>query len=61
MNRISHWVDGKVLEGNSGRSGVVWDPATGQQASAVDLASAEEVDVAVTSARAAFPENPDRL
>ena len=55
MNRISHWVDGKVLVGTSGRSGVVWDPATGQQQSAVDLASASEVDHAVAVAKAAFP------
>ncbi|MDO9176570.1 MAG: aldehyde dehydrogenase family protein, partial [Actinomycetota bacterium] len=56
MNRISHWVDGKVLEGTSGRSGVVFDPATGQQQAAVDLASAAEVDHAVATALAAFPE-----
>src|SRR5215213_9369596 len=55
MNRISHWVEGRVLEGTSGRSGVVWDPGTGQQASSVDLASAAEVDVAVAAAKAAFP------
>ena len=55
MNRISHWVDGKVLAGDSGRTGVVWDPATGQQQAAVDLASAAEVDHAVAVAKAAFP------
>ena len=55
MNRISHWVDGKVLVGTSGRSGVVWDPATGVQASSVELASSAEVDLAVASAKAAFP------
>jgi malonate-semialdehyde dehydrogenase (acetylating)/methylmalonate-semialdehyde dehydrogenase len=55
MNRISHWVDGKVVAGTSGRSGVVYNPATGEQASAVDLASAAEVDAAVASALAAFP------
>src|SRR4051812_12080359 len=55
MNRISHWVDGKVLEGSSGRSGVVFDPATGAQASSVDFASASEVDTAVAAARRAFP------
>ena len=55
MNRISHWIDGQVIEGNSGRSGVVWDPATGVQQSAVDLASASEVDHAVAVAKAAFP------
>ena len=25
MNRISHWIDGKVVEGSSGRSGIVFD------------------------------------
>ena len=55
MNRISHWIDGRVVEGTSGRSGVVFDPATGEQASSVDLASSAEVDLAVSAARAAFP------
>ena len=55
MQRISHWIDGKVLEGASGRSGVVFDPATGQQQASVDLASVAEVDAAVAVAKAAFP------
>ncbi|HQZ34474.1 MAG TPA: CoA-acylating methylmalonate-semialdehyde dehydrogenase [Ilumatobacteraceae bacterium] len=55
MNRISHWIDGQVVEGTSGRSGIVYDPATGEQASSVDLASVAEVDLAVAKARAAFP------
>ncbi len=55
MNRISHWIDGKVVDGTSGRSGVVYDPATGEQASSVDLASVAEVDLAVATAKAAFP------
>jgi len=55
MNRISHWVDGKVVPGTSGRSGVVFNPATGEQASAVDLASAAEVSAAIAVAKAAFP------
>ncbi len=55
MNRISHWIDGKVVESTSGRSGVVFDPATGQQQAAVDFASVEEVDHAVAVAKAAFP------
>src|SRR5215210_7289241 len=55
MNRISHWIDGKVVEGTSGRSGVVWNPATGEQASSVDLASAAELDAAVQAAKSAFP------
>ncbi len=52
--RISHWIDGKVVEGTSGRSGTVWNPATGEQAATVDFASVEELDKAVGIARAAF-------
>jgi len=55
MNRISHWVDGKVVEGTSGRSGIVWNPATGEQQASVDFASAAELDHAVAVAKAAFP------
>jgi len=55
MHRISHWIDGKVVEGTSGRSGVVFDPATGLQQASVDLASVADVDVAVAVALAAFP------
>ena len=55
MNRISHWIDGHVVEGTSGRSGVVFDPATGQQQASVDFASVAEVDQAVAVAKAAFP------
>ncbi len=55
MNRISHWIDGKVVAGTSGRTGVVWNPATGEQQSEVDFASAAELDQAVAVAKAAFP------
>jgi malonate-semialdehyde dehydrogenase (acetylating)/methylmalonate-semialdehyde dehydrogenase len=52
---INHWISGSSYAGRSGRSGPVYNPATGQQAGAVDFASAEEVDKAVQSAKAAFP------
>src|ERR671932_1710875 len=52
---INHWIGGKRVEGASGRSGKVFNPATGQQTGAVDFASKEEVDAAVQAARAAFP------
>ena len=55
MNRISHWIDGKVVESTSGNSAPVYDPATGEQTAAVDLASVAEVDRAVAVAQAAFP------
>lgn len=54
MRRISHWIDGKVVPGNSGRTGPVYNPALGEQSAEVDLASAEEIDFAVASAKEAF-------
>ena len=56
MNRISHWIDGRVVESTSGRDAAVFNPATGEQTGAVDLASVAEVDAAVAAAKAAFPE-----
>ena len=56
MNRISHWIDGRVVPSTSGNTAPVFDPATGEQTGEVDLASIEEVDTAVTAARAALPE-----
>ncbi len=53
---IGHFIDGTVVRGTSGRCGPVFDPATGQQTGAVDLASADEVDIAVASATAALVE-----
>ena len=52
---ISHFIDGKRVRGRSGRTAPVFNPATGQQAALVHLASREEVDAAVASARRAFP------
>ena len=56
MERIGHWIDGQHRPGSSGRSQPVWNPATGEAQAEVDLASAAEVDAAVASALAAFPE-----
>jgi malonate-semialdehyde dehydrogenase (acetylating) / methylmalonate-semialdehyde dehydrogenase len=55
LARIGHWIDGRTVPGRSGRSGPVYNPATGEVAAEVDLASVEEVDAAVASARTAFP------
>jgi len=51
--RISHWINGAVTAGTSGRTAPVFNPATGEQTGEVDLASVEEVDRAVASAKAA--------
>ncbi len=55
IKRISHWIGGRIVEGTSGRSGPVYNPATGEQAAEVDFASVEEVDRAVQAAKEAFP------
>ena len=55
MNRIGHWINNKVVLGTSGRSGVVFNPATGEQQAAVDFANVAELDAVVASAKAALP------
>ena len=55
MYTIGHWIDGKVVDSTSGRSGVIFDPATGQQQGSVGFASVDELDRAVAVAKAAFP------
>jgi malonate-semialdehyde dehydrogenase (acetylating)/methylmalonate-semialdehyde dehydrogenase len=55
ITRIPHWIDGARVDGTSGRSGPVYNPAHGVQTGAVDLASVEEVDAAVQSAQRALP------
>jgi malonate-semialdehyde dehydrogenase (acetylating)/methylmalonate-semialdehyde dehydrogenase len=52
-NRIAHWISGRETVGTSGRTSPVFNPATGEQTGAVDLASAAEVDAAVASAKQA--------
>ncbi len=54
--RIEHWVNGKRVAGTSGRSAPVFNPATGLVSGEVDLASVDEVNAAVASALAAFPD-----
>lgn len=54
IKRITHWIGGKSTSPGSQRSGVVWNPATGEQQASVDFASIEEVDHAVAVALEAF-------
>ncbi|MBK5291908.1 MAG: CoA-acylating methylmalonate-semialdehyde dehydrogenase [Acidobacteriia bacterium] len=53
---VNHWIGGKLVASQSGRSGTVWNPATGEAQAQVAFASASEVDQAVASAKKAFPE-----
>jgi malonate-semialdehyde dehydrogenase (acetylating)/methylmalonate-semialdehyde dehydrogenase len=53
---IRHWIGGESVAGASGRTGPVYNPATGEQSGEVDFASVDEVDRAVAAAKTAFPE-----
>ena len=52
---IGHYIQGERVASTSGRSQAVYNPATGAVARQVALASVEEVNAAVASAKAAFP------
>ncbi len=54
VKRISHWIGGRSVPGESGRSSPVFNPATGLQTGALDLATEAEVDLAVQAAKQAF-------
>ncbi|MCW5651878.1 MAG: CoA-acylating methylmalonate-semialdehyde dehydrogenase [Ramlibacter sp.] len=52
---IEHWINGRVVPGQSGRRADVFNPATGHVTGQVAMASSAEVDAAVAAAQAAFP------
>ena len=52
---ISHFIAGQLVAGRSGRTAPVYNPATGEVAAQVALASTEEIRAAVASAKAAAP------
>jgi malonate-semialdehyde dehydrogenase (acetylating)/methylmalonate-semialdehyde dehydrogenase len=54
LKTIGHWIGGDAVGGDSGRSGPVYNPATGEQSGEVTFASADDVDRAVVAARDAF-------
>ena len=54
MRTITHWIGGKPVPGSSDRTSPVWNPATGEQQAEVALASVDDVDSAVRTAKAAF-------
>ncbi len=55
MRTIDHWINGKLQPSKSGNYAPVFNPATGIQEAQVGLASAEEVELAIASAKAAAP------
>ena len=56
MRTINHIIGGEEVVSTSGRTGPVYNPATGEVTAEVGLASTEEVDRAVAAASAAFEE-----
>ena len=54
MNLIEHFIDGKITKGSSKKTSKIFDPATGEQTSEVNLASKTDVNLAVQKAKKAF-------
>jgi malonate-semialdehyde dehydrogenase (acetylating)/methylmalonate-semialdehyde dehydrogenase len=54
MNDIAHFIDNARFASTSGRKQPVYNPATGEAEKTVALASTQEVDAAVASAKAAW-------
>ena len=54
MNLIEHFVGGKIIAGSSKRIGKIFNPATGDQSSEVKLASKNDIDLAISTAKKAF-------
>ena len=48
---VTHWIGGKPWDGEAGRHGDIYDPATGQVSGQVDFAAPAEVDAAVAAAK----------
>lgn len=64
MKTLSHYIDGTITDGTSGRFADVFNPATGEVQAKVALASKSEVDAAIAAAAKAQPAwaatNPQR-
>ena len=55
MKTIQHHIDGKLVDGTSGRMSAVFNPATGEQSAQINLATTAQVNEAVAIAKKAFP------
>ncbi len=56
MNKIlHHYINGRHVQGTSGRFGEIFNPTSGEVTAQVPLASADETGYAIASAAAAFP------
>ena len=55
ITKLSHFVNGEHLAGESGRFGDIFNPSKGVKSSEVPLASKSEVEAAIAVAQEAFP------
>ncbi|WP_129690891.1 CoA-acylating methylmalonate-semialdehyde dehydrogenase [Gottfriedia acidiceleris] len=55
VKELTHYIDGKMIAGKSGRFQDVFNPATGEVIAKVPLASVEEVKYAIKKAEVALP------
>ena len=55
MKTLTHYINGQQVMGTSGRFGDVYNPARGEIAAQAPLASVEEVQQAIDSAKNALP------
>jgi malonate-semialdehyde dehydrogenase (acetylating) / methylmalonate-semialdehyde dehydrogenase len=55
MQRIGHFIDGKIVSPADGKTAEVFNPAIGSRARTVALANVDDVNAAVASAKLAFP------
>ena len=51
---VTHWINGRPVPSTSGRTGNIYNPATGEIIGQVAFASSAEVDHAVAAAKSAF-------
>ena len=55
LKTVSHWIAGKEYPSSSKRTSPVFDPALGTETKNVGLANKQEIDLAISTAKAAFP------
>ncbi|MFE3702046.1 aldehyde dehydrogenase family protein, partial [Nocardia tengchongensis] len=55
VRELTHFIDGKHVEGTSGKFGDVFNPSTGEVQARVPLASKSEVEAVIANAAAAQP------
>jgi malonate-semialdehyde dehydrogenase (acetylating) / methylmalonate-semialdehyde dehydrogenase len=55
LKSIPHHIGGRQIEGRSGRTSTIFNPATGEPSGTVALANISEVNEAVAAAKKAFP------